>query len=266
MACGRSADEPCLASDGFSGAAGVVHDLGNLIQIAASAVNCIARSPRAGHDAALAPLLDRARAALEQASALVHQTRNWAVAPNFEVRATPDWLCIPSCLREIQALLNWICEPGVILTIEVAPNLPRVRCNGLELQNAVLNLVINARDATPDGGSIGIVARAVTDGPLAGLELSVRDDGVGMSRDTLQRAFNPYFTTKPDGRGSGLGLAMVKRFAHEAGGFVDIASALGAGTTVTLRLPRSDGGCPWTEGASGASGLWSRGSPKEHSL
>ncbi|CAN7211911.1 ATP-binding protein [Phenylobacterium sp. LjRoot225] len=230
--------DPRSAPEGFPGAAGVVHDLGNLIQIAASAVNVVSRSPRAAQDPGLEPILARARTALERAGALVHQTRRRTVEPSFEVRAAPDLQSIPACLDEIRALLAWICEPGVTLAIELGPDLPLVRCNRLELQNAVLNFVINARDATPDGGSIGIVARRVAEGAFAGvMELSVVDDGAGMSRETLAQAFNPYFTTKADGRGTGLGLAIVRRFAHEAGGRVDIVSAPGEGTTVTLRLP-----------------------------
>jgi signal transduction histidine kinase len=248
MACEASAagieNAPCLAADGFPGVAGVVHDLGNLIQIAASAVNIIGRSPRAGHDAALAPILARATTALERAGALVHQTMGRTGEPTFVVRATPDMQHVPSCLGEIEALIRWICEPDVLLLIDAAADLPPVRCNRIELQNAVLNLVINARDAMPDRGAIKIVALGVADGPFAGaLELHVVDNGSGMSRETLLRAFNPYFTTKASGRGTGLGLAMVKRFAHEAGGRVDIASAPGKGTTVTLRLPPAGEHC-----------------------
>lgn len=248
MPCGESVagldGDLRSATAEFPGAAGIVHDLGNLIQIAASAVNIIGRSPRAGRDAALEPILARAQSALERAGALVRQSRRRTAEPSFEVRARPDLQSIPSCLEEIQALLAWICEPGVTLSIEFGPDLPPVRCNRIELQNAVLNLVINARDATPDGGSIDVVVRCLADGPFASaLELSVVDDGAGMSSETLALAFTPYFTTKADGCGTGLGLAIVQRFAHRAGGRVDIVSAPGEGTTVTLRLPSATEAC-----------------------
>jgi signal transduction histidine kinase len=242
MRCGKSAagleSDPRSPPDGPYAAAGVVHDLGNLIQIAASAVNIIGRSPWAARETALEPIVARARTALERAAALVRQTTGRTVGSAFELRATPGLQSLPCCLGEIQALISWICDPDIVLSTEAATDLPLLRCNRIELQSAVLNLVINAREAMPDGGSIRIVARCVADGPFVGVvELSVVDDGVGMSRETLMRAFNPYFTTKVGGRGGGLGLAMVKRFAEEAGGRVDIASALGAGTAVTLRLP-----------------------------
>lgn len=248
MPCGESVagfdGDHSSAADGFPAAAGVVHDLGNLIQIAASAVSIISRSPRAGQDAALEPILARARTALERAGALVRHTRSRTGKPSFTIRAMSDLQSLSSCLEEIQALLVWICEPGVTLTIELGPDLPRVRCNRVELQNAVLNLVINSRDASSEGGSIAIVAHRITHGRFAGaLELRVEDNGAGMSSETLAQAFTPYFTTKTDGRGTGLGLAMIQRFAHEAGGHVDIVSAPGEGTTVTLRLPSATETC-----------------------
>lgn len=234
MACAGSHGS---AADGISGAAGVLHDLGNLIQIAASAVNIIGRNPRAGPDSTLDPVLARARTALERASILVRQT-SVRTTPAVEGRPPQELQSVTACLEEIRPLIASICEPDIALSIAVPADLPRVRCNRIELQSALLNLVTNARDAMPDGGTIMIVGRTAADGPLEdAVKLSIVDDGVGMSRETLLRALNPYFTTKADGRGTGLGLAMVKRFAEDAGGHVDLASASGVGTTVTLRLP-----------------------------
>jgi signal transduction histidine kinase len=216
---------------------GVVHDLGNLIQIAASALNLAARRPQAGRDPDLDPILARARTALERAGALVRQTMRPACEQTIVVWRFAELQDVADCLAEIQALIDWVCAPDVRLTIEVADDLPRIRCNRVDLQNALLNLVINARDAMPDGGVVTVSARVAGDCRLDRVEIRVADDGVGMSPETLQVAFNPYFTTKPEGRGTGLGLAMVKRFAQEAGGQVGIASTLGVGTTVTLHLP-----------------------------
>jgi len=234
MACAGS-EGP--ATDGFPGAAGVVHDLGNLIQIAASAVNIIGRSARAGPDSALEPILARARTALERASALVRQT-NVRSEPALELPAPEELQSVAACVDEIRSLISSICEPDIRLSIDLPTELPPVRCNRIALQSAVLNLVTNARDALPKGGSIVIGGRTVADDPSAeALELSVADDGAGMTPETLQRACTPYFTTKADGRGTGLGLAMVRRFTQEAGGRVELASTPGAGTVVTLRLP-----------------------------
>jgi signal transduction histidine kinase len=224
------------AGDPMPQAAGVVHDLGNLIQIASSALNIIARHPRVG-GGALKPVVARAKASLERAGALVRQTMDRASQDQMGAPMLIETVCVGACLDEITALLACLCEPDVTLTIKAAADLPLIRCSRLDLQNVVLNLVLNARDAMPDGGAIGITIGETTHaGARTGLELQVADTGVGMSRETLERAFDPFFTTKASGRG-GVGLAMVKRFVQEAGGSVKIDSTVGAGSTVTLWLP-----------------------------
>lgn len=216
-------------------AAGVVHDLGNLIQIASSALNIIGRNPRIG-DGALGPVVARAKASLERAGALVRQTVGRVGHSLTEAPALTEAVCVRACLDEIGLLLASLCEPNVDLVIDAAADLPPVRCNRLNLQNVILNLVLNAREAMVDGGTITIaLGEPVPSG--SGLELRVVDTGVGMNPETLERAFDPFFTTKDPGRGGGLGLAMVKRFAQEVGGSVQIVSAPGAGATVTMRLP-----------------------------
>jgi len=226
------------AADERAGGPGVIHDLGNLIQIAASAVSLVSRSPWAACDPSLEPILARARAALDRAGVLVRQTLGRSREAALVVRGVQDLQDVAACLAEIHALIQWACEPDIRLSVDTSADLPAVRCNRIELQSAVLNLVINARDAMPEGGRLGLSVRAVQEGDLApGVAIAVSDDGLGMSPETLRCATSPYFTTKPEGRGTGLGLAMVQRFAHDAGGRADIASALGAGTTVTLRLP-----------------------------
>jgi CheY-like chemotaxis protein len=116
------------------------------------------------------------------------------------------------------------------------------------MENAILNLVLNARDAMPGGGTLTIETRnediptdnGVFDQALSGqhVVISVTDTGMGMAPDVLQRAFDPFFTTKPIGQGSGLGLSMVYGFVRQSGGQVRISSVRGQGTTVRLYLPR----------------------------
>ncbi len=110
------------------------------------------------------------------------------------------------------------------------------------LQLAILNLAVNARDAMPQGGTIVIRARngAPDDPDAPSVSISVVDKGVGMSRETQSRIFEPFFTTKTTGKGSGLGLAQVHGFAQQSGGRVDVESALGGGSTITLVLPKSE--------------------------
>jgi signal transduction histidine kinase len=133
-------------------------------------------------------------------------------------------------------LLRWICGHGVELRMAIAVDLPEVVCSRNGLENAVLNLVLNARDAMPAGGEITVRGRTYED-PIIGdcVSLSVEDTGVGMAPHVVARAFEPFFTTKPDG--NGLGLSIVRRFANETGGYTMIDSTPGLGTTVELRLP-----------------------------
>jgi CheY-like chemotaxis protein len=136
------------------------------------------------------------------------------------------------------------CVTGIgVWTVEIDPN---------QLENALLNLAINARDAMPDGGTLTIEtanrwldARAAREQDLSPgqyVSLSVTDTGTGMTPEVIGRAFDPFFTTKPLGAGTGLGLSMVYGFARQSGGQVRIYSEVGQGTAVALYLPRHIGG------------------------
>jgi signal transduction histidine kinase len=212
--------------------AGIVHDLGNLIQIAASAVNIVARSPTMPTEHSR-PILHRATICLEQAGALVRQTIGIA----RDGAATLGDCCVTACLADVAALVEAMDEPGLALEIDIERELPRALCDPLGLRSAVLNLVFNARDAMAGIGLVAIRGRAISCG-LAGIsvEISVTDNGVGMSPATVARALDPFFTTKSNGLG-GVGLPMVERFVREAGGTISIASEPGIGTAVALRLP-----------------------------
>jgi signal transduction histidine kinase len=212
--------------------AGIVHDLGNLIQIASSVLSLVSRSPDMPA-ARREPMLTRATASLDHAGALVRQTLRVARSSAEERRNAS----VASCLFDIRSLIEELWGPAFKLDIWIEVNLPRVRCDPLSLQNAILNLVYNARDAMPDGGTVTIrAARPVAQEVRDMIEISVTDEGVGMSAETIAQAFEPFFTTKSEGMG-GVGLPMVERFVHGAGGEISVESAVGAGTTMALRLP-----------------------------
>jgi signal transduction histidine kinase len=210
--------------------AGVVHDLGNLIQVATSAISVIARNPDMP-TAQSGPMLERARSCLDQAGALVR--KNIGLVRGRSI-AGSDSTDIAACLDDVATLVEAMGEPGLALKFDIEPGLPRARCEAMGLQNAVLNLVFNARDAMPAGGLVTVAAQLDSD--CTGVELQVIDTGIGMSRATIVRAFEPFFTTKSDGLG-GVGLAMVHRFVRDAGGDIALESKRGVGTRVTLRLP-----------------------------
>jgi signal transduction histidine kinase len=212
---------------------GVVHDLGNLVQIATSALNIISRSPDIDIGSSLKPVVASASASLHRAGMLVQQTMRLARNGHATIEPIDVW----ACLMEIEALVRSTWERNIEFELYGSQALPILRCNRVSLQSALMNLLLNARDALPDGGVISLVVTAVYDEHAATeIELRVSDNGLGMTKDVLQRASDPFFTTKASGLG-GLGLPMVNRFAQESGGRLHLESEPGRGTVATLRLP-----------------------------
>jgi signal transduction histidine kinase len=211
--------------------AGTVHDLGNLIQVASSAVNIVAR----GADLPATqrkPMLDRARESLDQAAALAQN----AIRLIRGDAARIEYADVASCIREVAGKFEEDDPSRLTLRIEVEPDLPSIACSELGLQCALINLLFNARDASAGKGVVTVRAMGALEDGLGKVELSVADEGIGMSAATIEQALDPFFTTKTDGTG-GIGLPMVDRFVREAGGTLQIDSKLGLGTTVTMHLP-----------------------------
>lgn len=212
---------------------GTVHDLGNLIQVAVSALNILSRNAHLAADPSLPPIVASARMSLGRAGALVEQTLRRAREGETSVEA----VSVAGCLTELRELVETIWQPEIRLDLQVEPNLPPLTCSRINLQGAVMNLLTNARDAMPDGGTIALAARSAGKGGYAAaVEIEIVDNGLGMSPDTLLRAFEPFFTTRATGLG-GFGLPVVKRFVEDVGGHIAVESKLNAGTQVTLYLP-----------------------------
>jgi signal transduction histidine kinase len=204
--------------------------------------------------------LKRLRALAQVASGVAHEFNNilQAVVGALEIiRRHPDDSA--SVVRmvdlDIAAMLTALCDPlsdilGTPITLSLQPDLPLVLIDRDELEVALVNLTSNARDAMPGGGTLAISATVVTlngsGRPRATLAagqylcIAVRDTGTGMTPDILARATEPFFTTKPFGAGTGLGLSMAKGFAEQSGGGLTVESAPGVGTTVTVWLRVSD--------------------------
>jgi signal transduction histidine kinase len=209
----------------------IIHDLGNLIQIASSAVNITARNPKLC-DPDLVPVIAGARSSLERAGALVRQ----AVASARQRHTERTLINIPKMLTDISSLLAITWDPNTRLQLDITTDIPEVECDALSLQNAIINLLLNARDAMPEGGVVTVHANAVTLDLGEAVELRITDNGIGMKAETIDRAFDPFFTTKASGLG-GIGLPMVARFVQKTGGHIIIESEFGLGTTVWLQLP-----------------------------
>jgi signal transduction histidine kinase len=139
-------------------------------------------------------------------------------------------------LANLEASLRWALGPRNELVIAIGPDLPPVYCVESELENVMLNLVINARDAMPNGGRVAIdVSRGARS--AGGIILRIHDTGMGMDPGVAAKAFEPYFTTKSPSAGTGLGLAMVAAFARSVGGSARIEQTSPRGTTIALCLP-----------------------------
>lgn len=217
-------------------APGVAHDLGNQLQIVASAVRLIERGLERTGQEALSPLTRSALESLDRAGALVLTMLGRAP------KAADAPLALESCLEAIQERILLVAGPSVVVEFVLGHDVPAIRCDPGELEDAIFNLVANAVRAMPLGGRLTLTACRGGGRPSEAERepkavLRVSDTGCGMSADVLARAFKPYFTTESGDRGTGLGLAMVRGFARRAGGSAEIESELGIGTSVTLRLP-----------------------------
>jgi CheY-like chemotaxis protein len=157
---------------------------------------------------------------------------------------------VAGLIAGMEDLLERALGPGVLITKEVPADLPPVRVDSNQLELAILNLAVNARDAMPLGGSLSILATAqlVRPGqaetprglaPGAYVRINVVDSGMGMDETTLARATEPFFTTKGPGKGTGLGLSMVQGLAAQSDGAMIVSSRVGQGTTIELWLPQA---------------------------
>jgi PAS domain S-box-containing protein len=221
---------------------GVAHDFNNLLMAVLG--NLALLRKRLPEDPRLLRLVDGAQQGAERGAALTQ--RLLAFARRQELR--PEPVDLAALVRGVAPLLERSAGPGVRVTLDLPEGLAPALADANQLELALLNLVVNARDAMPGGGEIRISAEARTapaaDAPAAlpagaYLVLAVRDAGQGMDAATLSRATEPFFTTKGPGRGSGLGLSMVQGLAAQSGGGLALRSRPGQGTEAAIWLPRS---------------------------
>jgi signal transduction histidine kinase len=208
---------------------GIVHDIGNVLQVLLSGLSVAQDRIREGHADELPGIIGAIGEAVDRANALLRQLR---IPPSLEKhRSAVD---IGKMLTRVNAPLRWALGASNELVIAVASDLPAICCIESELENVVLNLVINARDAMPTGGRVTIEAIR---GARSNVILRVHDTGMGMDLGVAAKAFNPYFTTKSAATGMGLGLAKVAAFARSIDGSVQIEHTSASGTTMALYLP-----------------------------
>jgi len=212
---------------------GIAHDFNNLMTVIRGAAELLLRDdvPAERRRRYAKSILDTADRAAELTSHLLAFGRRQALKP--------ETIDLNIRLDAFVEMLSRTIGGAVAVKLEGAGDLWPVRCDSAQLETALLNAAINARDAMPDGGTITIATRNVASDDGDMVCIAVTDDGPGMAEDVIARAFEPFFTTKPVGKGTGLGLSQIHGFAAQSGGRAEIESVLGQGTTVRLLLPRA---------------------------
>ncbi|MEZ6036985.1 MAG: ATP-binding protein [Planctomycetota bacterium] len=211
-------------------AGGIAHDFNNLLTGMLGDLELL----RERVDAGTASDLDSIERAVHSGAALVRQLLTFARRD----RAEPVALDVGAALRDSESLLRRLLREDIELDLRIGPGRHVVRLDPTQLQQVIVNLVINARDAIRGAGHVRITVAAIDASAGAQTEITCIDDGCGMSEAALQHAFEPFFTSKPAGEGSGLGLTTCYGIVQQAGGEITLRSTPGRGTTVRVRLPQ----------------------------
>jgi nitrogen-specific signal transduction histidine kinase len=223
---------------------GIAHDFNNLLTVISGNIETVQRR-MSRTDPGLYRYLEAAARAVERASTLTHRLLAYSRRQPLEPRSVE----LNRLIMGMSDLLGRTIGAHITIETVLAGGLWQVSADPNQVENAILNLAVNARDAMPDGGKLTLetantyldeayarINAEVTPGQYA--MLAVSDTGIGMTPDVVEKAFEPFFTTKGLGEGTGLGLSQVYGFIKQSGGHIKIYSELGEGTTVRLYLPR----------------------------
>jgi PAS domain S-box-containing protein len=223
---------------------GIAHDFNNMLAVIIGGLNLIQRRLSRG-DTNVERLIANAMEGAERAAALTKRL----LAFSRQQPLDPKTVDANRLIEAMTELLSRTFGETIVVDTLLAPDLWTIRADPAQLESAILNLSVNARDAMPSGGKLTIeTSNVAVDGtredeqgmpPGDYVRLAVIDTGDGMSAETMARAFDPFFTTKPVGKGTGLGLSQVYGFVRQSGGHVRLQSQLGVGTTSNIYLPRA---------------------------
>jgi signal transduction histidine kinase len=219
-------------------AGGIAHDFNNLLT--GVLLYCDLLSDGIQRGSQLLQHVEEIRLAGEQGAALTQQLL--AIARKQVPQPRP--ILLNDVVSSSENLLRRLIGEQIELATLLAPKLRSVHADPAQLRQVLLNLVLNARDAMPQGGRITVRTQAKNrlNGTQPAVSLLVEDNGCGMDEPTRARLFEPFFTTKPPGHGTGLGLATVQRIVSESGGTIDVKSEAGHGTRIEVSLPALDRG------------------------
>ena len=221
---------------------GIAHDFNNLLTGIITSLELIRKRVAENRIEKVPAYADAALSSAMSAASLTHRLLAFARQQPLDTRPVD----INERVRSLEELINRTIGERIVLQLELSHEPTTALVDPIQLESAVLNLVINARDALAKGGHIWVNTAAafslgdpnLRDGPY--VAVTVRDDGCGIAPELLEKVFDPFFTTKPVGQGTGLGLSTIYGFARQSGGHVSIHSAPGLGTEVTLMLPASN--------------------------
>jgi len=216
-------------------AGGIAHDFNNLMTVVSGSTDFLLRQPDMPAEKRtryLHVVLETA----ERATSLTSQLLAFARRQPLE----PEVIDLSVRLDALGEMLQRTIGSTYDLQLDLSPGLWHVEIDPTGLETAVLNAVLNARDAMPAGGRLTVVTRNVAHPSGDMVALSISDTGEGIPTDTLERVFEPFFTTKPTGKGTGLGLSQIHGFAVQSGGSADIESEVGRGTSVHILIPRTE--------------------------
>jgi nitrogen-specific signal transduction histidine kinase len=226
---------------------GIAHDFNNLLTGITGSLDLIGKRVAEGHLATIPRYIDAAQTSARRAAALTQRLLAFSRRQALDPKPTD----VNRLVGGMEDLIRRTVGPSIEVEVVGAGGLWLTQIDPSQLESALLNLAINARDAMPDGGRITIetankwfdyrVAKDRDLPPGQYISLSVTDTGTGMTPEVISRAFDPFFTTKPLGQGTGLGLSMIHGFVRQSGGQVRIYSEIGKGTTMSLYLPRFTG-------------------------
>lgn len=230
-------------------AEGIAHDFNNLLQVILGQSQLISKQIDANSDSGLR--LQHVLTAAERAKWLTTQLLLFGRQETVELQVIDP----NAVLAELQTLLERLIGEDIVLVTELSPDLWRVRSERERIQQVIMNLAANARDAMPEGGILKIVTEnaeinepsaAETPGVLPGryAVLTVSDSGTGMDTATLARIFEPFFTSKGPGKGTGLGLTVVHNIVTQQGGYITLQSQPGRGSTFRIYLPGVEEAAP----------------------
>jgi PAS domain S-box-containing protein len=223
---------------------GIAHDFNNMLQTITIGLSMIRLRAQQGRHTEIASYVDRAEIGAKRAAALTHRL----LAFGRQQTLAPKQVSVDQVARDMEDMVRRSVGPAVQVELKLGDGKWLVMCDPSQLESALLNLCVNARDAMPEGGwlvitteelvlSAAVVANVEDAQPGRYATIAVSDTGTGMTPEVAAHAFEPFFTTKPLGQGTGLGLSQIYGFIRQSGGIVQLETSLGKGTVVRLCLP-----------------------------